>query len=401
MFLGIAAVIYATSQTVRSATVEVLLQLATQNVEEVSKGIEAAAPNAWHKLLANEPLATTDLEELTKAFGNEQNEAHIAQLKVYGRDRKTIFATEKSEIGLIEDKPQLRTALTLGLPSVMVENDAQGDAFYELYIPYRHQGHIAAVFELYEPISGFDALLWKVVRPVLIVPVILFLAMLAALTWLVIRAQSDINRRTGVILSLSNRLERLVSRKAVAAMRSDDPKPAEALDVTLFYSDVRGFTGFAEHHAPKKVIDFLNRIIGLQVEIVEANGGDVDKMIGDAVLARFHGKNGAIRAIQSAIAVQKTIRTTGLSPGLAIGLFSGPVVAGLIGTQDRLDYTVVGDSVNSAARLCDLAKAGEIVADSDTASQGKNIAFGPERNVRVKGRLGKLTIRFLNPDALH
>jgi adenylate cyclase len=238
LLLLIAAVVYATTQTVRSAAIEVLLQLASHKVDGIAKGVESAAPNAWHKLLSNGPLTAADLADLAKALADEQRETQIALLKIYGPDRRTLFATEIEEVGKIEDKPELRNALALGTASVLVERDAQGGAFYELYLPYRSDGRIAAVFELYEPISGFNALLWKVIRPVLIIPLSLFVIMLAALAWLVGRAQGDINRRTNLIISLRRRVERLVSHRAVDAMHSEDAeyKHAEALEVTLFYS---------------------------------------------------------------------------------------------------------------------------------------------------------------------
>ena len=305
---------------------------------------------------------------------------------------------EAAEIGNVEDKPALNDALERGTNSVSVEGDSQGNASYELYIPYRaNGGPIATVFELYEPIAGFDALLWKVVRPVLVIPLSLFGVMLASLAWLVARAQADINQRTSLIISLRQRLERLVSQRAATAMRTGEAEhgQAEAIEVTLLYSDVRGFTSFAEQRPPNEVIDFLNRIIGVQVEVITARGGDIDKMIGDAVLARFHGSDGAARAVDAALAMQAAIRSSGLPRGIGIGLFSGPVVAGLIGGGDRLDYTVVGDSVNNAARLCAAAREGEIIADSKTAAQAPNAAFGPEEPVRVKGRAGELTVRRL------
>ena len=135
-----------------------------------------------------------------------------------------------------------------------------GKRFHELYIPYRSDGRVAAVFELYEPAARFDALVWKVVRPVLIIPLALFLITLSTLAWLVSRAQADIDLRNNLIMSLRQRLESLVSSRAVAAMRlgaTNHMKP-EKLRVTLLYSDVRGFSGFAECHSPEEVIDFLN-----------------------------------------------------------------------------------------------------------------------------------------------
>lgn len=397
LLLLIGAVVYATTAAVRSGATEVMLQLATTKVEGIARGIETAAPVPWRKLLAGNALSDQDLAELGQAFASEQREAQISLLKLYGRDRKTLYATEADEIGKIEDKPALREALTLGRPSVLVEQDVKGSTFYELYLPYRFDGNVAVVFELYEPIANFDALLWRVVRPALIVPLALFCLMLGLLAWLVGRGQADIDARTGAIVSLRQRIERLVSRRAVAAMRSADTagERTELIDVTLLYSDVRGFTPFAETRAPHEVIAFLNRIIGLQVGIIEAREGDIDKMIGDAVLARFHGSDRARQAVDSAIAIHRAVMAAGLPLGVGIGLFSGPAVAGLIGAGDRLDYTVVGDSVNTVARLCGLAKAGEIIADSATVAASGIAGFADEDTMRVKGRTEELAVRRL------
>jgi class 3 adenylate cyclase len=137
----------------------------------------------------------------------------------------------------------------------------------------------------------------------------------------------------------------------------------------------------------------LNDIIGLQVEIIGDHGGDVDKMIGDAVLARFHGAQRAGDAVAAAAKIQEALKSSHLPRGVAIGICDGPVVAGLIGAGHRRDYTIVGDTVNSAARLCSLAKAGEIIVDSAAAAMVPDMRFGPEETVSVKGRQGKLAVR--------
>ena len=392
LLLLIAAVVLATTQTVRSSTIEVLLQIATERAAGVAQGVSEKAGDAWHRLIADQGLNEDEFARLTDAFADEQDEARIARLKIYDTERHTIFATDHNLIGRIEDKPELVKALE-GKPSVLVENDEDGGAFYELYLPYRDGGDVVAVFEIYQPMAGVDALLWKVVRPALVIPLVLFALMLAALSWLVARAQRDIDRRTSLIVALRQRLERLVSHQAVAAMQGEAGSEGALLDVTLLYSDVRGFTALAERSTPVETIAFLNRIIGLQVAIIEAAGGDVDKMIGDAVFAHFHGADAPRRAIAVARDIQAAIAARGIVPGVGIGLYSGPVVAGLIGSGDRFDYTVIGDSVNAAARLCGIAGEGEIVADSATAAAVPDAPFGPEQRIQVKGREGELAVR--------
>ena len=121
LLLVIATTVYATTETARLSTIEVLLQLASRRVDGMAMGVQASAPDAWHKLLSNQALTITDLASLAEAFAHEQRETKITTLKVYNTDRKTVFATEPSEIGNIEDKPELRNALALGEASMLEE----------------------------------------------------------------------------------------------------------------------------------------------------------------------------------------------------------------------------------------------------------------------------------------
>ena len=118
-------------------------------------------------------------------------------------------------------------------------------------------------------------------------------------------------------------------------------------------------------------------------------------MIGDAVLARFHGPGKAASAVDAALAIQTALRSSQLPRGVGIGIFSGSAMAGLIGSGSRLDYTIVGDSVNIAARLCEAAGDGEIVVDEGTAFLVAGLAFPPEETLRVKGRTGAVKVRRL------
>ncbi len=101
----------------------------------------------------------------------------------------------------------------------------------------------------------------------------------------------------------------------------------------------------------------------LQIECVARHGGDVDKLIGDALLARFEGEAKESRAIAAARDIQSAVEAAGLPRGVGIGVYTGQAISGPIGPEARRDYTVIGDSVNIAARLCAAAARGEIVAD--------------------------------------
>jgi len=129
--------------------------------------------------------------------------------------------------------------------------------------------------------------------------------------------------------------------------------------VTVMVTDLRNFTHFAENLAPVEVLKFLNRLQGFQATIVETQGGWVNKFMGDGMLAVFGVPdplpNHEERALQAALTMLRDLPT--VSPlAMGIGLHTGPVVAGCVGTGSRLEFTVIGDTVNVASRLENLTK---------------------------------------------
>jgi adenylate cyclase len=155
---------------------------------------------------------------------------------------------------------------------------------------------------------------------------------------------------------------------------ADDARPGgELRTVTVLFSDLRDFTGLAARTPAPEVVATLNEFFGAMTEHVRAAGGFVDKFIGDAVLAVFglfdpddaeHRAAGAAAALRCADGMRAELaRLNGARAGMArpplalkIGVHTGPVVAGTIGAADRHDYTVIGDTVNVAARLEQLCR---------------------------------------------
>jgi adenylate cyclase len=143
--------------------------------------------------------------------------------------------------------------------------------------------------------------------------------------------------------------------------------------VTVLFSDVRGFIGLAETMAPEAIAEHLSDYFAVMVDVVFDHGGTLDKFIGDALLAFWGapraGADDAERAVAAARAMQGELAllnarwTAGGRPalGVGIGLHHGEAFAGTIGSPRRLEYTVIGDVVNVAARLCEAAAAGEIL----------------------------------------
>lgn len=125
------------------------------------------------------------------------------------------------------------------------------------------------------------------------------------------------------------------------------------LELVIMFADVRGFTSLCEQLDAPGVIDFVNRFLAVVVPAVEANGGSVDKFLGDGSLSLFEECGEAVAAAR---AIQTRIRALVPPVMIGCGLHAGPVICGTLGTQTRLDATVVGDAVNLAARIESLTK---------------------------------------------
>ncbi len=148
--------------------------------------------------------------------------------------------------------------------------------------------------------------------------------------------------------------------------------------VTTLFCDIRGFTPIAERIPARLMVDLLNEHFTAMTEIIFAYKGTLDKYIGDEIMAVFgaplSAEDDAERAVRAAIEIQQrnieinAQRTHDGRPAfhLGIGINTGEVIAGYIGSPMRMEFTVVGDHVNTARRLCDLAKPGQIVGGGST-----------------------------------
>jgi len=144
----------------------------------------------------------------------------------------------------------------------------------------------------------------------------------------------------------------------------------ETVEATVAFIDIVSFTSISEHHAPDTVVKLLNRYFDLMVKEIIAQGGYIDKFIGDAIMAVFRGDFHLDRAIDACLAVRKAIDSLPVeegdipfTPAVSIGINSGEMISGNIGSSNlrRLDYTVIGDTVNTAQRLQAAAEAKQII----------------------------------------
>lgn len=154
----------------------------------------------------------------------------------------------------------------------------------------------------------------------------------------------------------------------------------ETVNATVVFIDICGFTAITESSPADTVVKMLNRYFDVMVKEILAQKGHIDKFIGDAIMAVFRGDYHLDRAIDACLAVRTQIQkianeseVPGFTPEVSIGINCGELVSGNIGSANlrRLDYTVVGDVVNTAARLQSAAKAGQIVITKEAYDQVK------------------------------
>lgn len=193
-------------------------------------------------------------------------------------------------------------------------------------------------------------------------------------------------------------------------LSTDDPRGALALKgkkvkATIFYSDIRGFTAMSETMSPEDIYAQLNEYFEEMCSIIFEYGGYVDKFIGDCVMAVFSAPyqtpHDAKNAVLAAVAQQKKIlqlaekwQAQGKRPfTVGMGINTGDVVMGNLGASSRMNYTVIGDNVNLAARLYNVAKAGEIIISDYTYQEVKDLVIAEEREpVTVKGKKDPIAI---------
>lgn len=167
----------------------------------------------------------------------------------------------------------------------------------------------------------------------------------------------------------------------------------EDREVAVVFVDVIGSTTFAVNHDPEEVVEELNRFFEHVVEVVHRNKGIINKFQGDAALAVFGAPVTLSDATGHALTAARELRQElmGLRLEAGIGVASGHVVAGHIGGHDRFEYTVIGDAVNTAARLTEIAKntPGRVLTNSATlqrANEAEQARWTMMKSVELRGR---------------
>ena len=187
---------------------------------------------------------------------------------------------------------------------------------------------------------------------------------------------------------LVRQLERYISSAAINEVINS--LGVQNIYATILFSDMRGFTAASFDHDVAEVFTGINEALSMQSEIIQEFGGYVDGFSGDGMLAVFDSPQGALHACQAAEKIIQRARTTKVDIWdplpIGIGINSGEVVRGDLGSEQRRAHTVIGSTVNVSARLCGVAKAMEAVCSEYVISQVKDsFEFNAPQTVQLKG----------------
>jgi adenylate cyclase len=189
----------------------------------------------------------------------------------------------------------------------------------------------------------------------------------------------------------------------VAQYLIDDPSRAnlggERREVTVLFADLRGFTALAEKMPPERLIEVVNGYLSQATESIFANGGVLDKFMGDAVMALYNSPldqpDHALRAVKTAFAVREGLNHQEQEPSLhfGFGINTGEAVVGNVGSQALMNYTAIGDTVNVAFRLQEQADEQQILLSRATYDQVKDwVEARSLGQMRIKRRAGETEV---------
>ena len=214
------------------------------------------------------------------------------------------------------------------------------------------------------------------------------------------------------VSKVKNTFKRYVSKQVVDNLLEDDTKlnlGGEEREVTILFTDIRGFTSMSEDMKPEEVVTTLNEYFSEMIDIVFKYNGTLDKIIGDELMVVFGAplaaEDDTERALNTAVEMQNKIKELNNTRKkrkekavlVGAGINKGYVVSGNIGSRDMMDYTVIGDTVNLGSRLCSAAGPGEIIVSKEVIkNQDKNFNFEELVPINVKGKKDKINIFKVN-----
>lgn len=176
-----------------------------------------------------------------------------------------------------------------------------------------------------------------------------------------ITTRDEIKNLSTEISNMTNVIRGIIPYISTSTLKaSEKGSPStERKDLAFLFTDIRGFTSLCEGRNPEDIVNLLNHYLSLQTDIIIKHGGDIDKFVGDELMAFFEGQDKEKRACLAALALkeamaqeaQKAIEESKTPIAIGIGINSGTVTFGSVGARNRMDFTSIGDTVNLAARL--------------------------------------------------
>lgn len=212
------------------------------------------------------------------------------------------------------------------------------------------------------------------------------------------KAEADNLRQTKEMIRQT--FERFVAPSVVEKLLQDPTQVklgGQLQDVTVMFSDLEGFTTLSERTQPEMLLGILNQYHALVVSIIQSNGGTVDKFIGDGVMALYNTPlaqpDHALRAVKTALQIRAALPDfyEQFDPGyrmrINFGIHTGSAVVGNVGTQQLMEFTAVGDTINLASRLQGLSNEGQILISQATYEQLEGFVYAnPAGEQYVRGR---------------
>lgn len=249
---------------------------------------------------------------------------------------------------------------------------------------------------------GYAALYWRVLLPVA-VPLMfvwLFYVGLALAEYL-----KEKRQREQAVQLFSRFLNPHVVQQLVGQGRTVASLSGQSRQISVLFSDIRGFTTLSEAHPPQQIVELLNRYFSLQVEVIFRHGGTLDKFIGDAIMAFWgaplddpeharHAVGAALEMTQVLGKFKRELGDLGQDFDVGIGIHSGAAVVGFIGAEQKLDYTAIGDTVNLSSRIEGLTKgvARILVSQATREACGEAFEFKAHGSYKVKGRNAEVAL---------
>lgn len=359
--------------------------------ERISNAMQSMPLEMMSGSMGNGPMTLQDVVAQEIKIGK------IIRLEVTDENGVIIAAQDEALIGEKSHVPEVAQAFALGQPVSRV---------VDMEVPYlRFASPVTANGESYvvlvdEPLTGLESMIRESRLAVTLILSFGFGITFIVLGLIVRRAGLDIESHQQEEMRVKDLLGRYVSHQVAKQILDQGGLNVggERRQITIIFADIRGFTTVAEQLSPERVVTLLNDYLAAMTDVVFKYDGTVDKFLGDGLMAMFGAPLGHSDDVRRALACAKEMQTVfnqlrqkwgaerlpDLQQG--IGVNTGEAVVGSIGSARRLDYTAVGDAVNTAQRLQSLAVGGQILISANTLSRLDDEPAEPLGPLKVKGK---------------